>query len=193
MSSKPGDSGKTAVVLRQGFINAGCGPYSSIDQIPPESLYFFDDLVHGDILAMIGPDHYFQVNPFEKDTDAREYDSCFVTALESAGLDKDAEYISYMQPILQSLILQGGDYDTLLVTLKLFDKISKSEYKNKPFENDTAQILQRIDLLLGLQSYGLNYFPVVDGGKRRRRYTRQNTIRRRSLKRTTRHLRSRKN
>lgn len=184
----PGQAYKTVETLQRSFVDQRCGAYKTLRDIPIEKLYFFDDTIHPDILARIGHERYFLVHAYKVDVPAKEFHTCFERAMKSAQLDTDEEYLNYIAPFLSQYKLPAV-YESIQTYMDEADKSTK--WKNERFNNDTDDILGRIDSMLSLQSYGNNYFPVVDGGRRRRR--RRVTVKRRTKVHKTRQRRHHKN
>jgi hypothetical protein len=151
-------------------------------------LYFFDDTIHSNILARIGNERYFLVNPYKVDVPSKEFHTCFDTAMKFAQLDTDEEYLKYIAPFLSQYKLPAL-YENIQTLMDQADKYTV--WKNERYIDDTEDILARIDSMMSLKSYGNNYFPVVDGGRRRK--GRRVTVKRRAKTRKTRYRRYRKN
>jgi hypothetical protein len=161
---KPGHAAKTYGMLKKIFMGPKCG----VGSVDFKDVYFFDDLKHPDIFAEIGPENYFQVTPYKKDPSLDEIFDCFLKTKESTDLFADEEYYRYITPILK-LFKQSpeGHFESLMNCLESFYSI---------FKPDTQEILSRLGKRFQV-SYGNNYFPVVDGGRRVRKtkkYRRKN-------------------
>jgi hypothetical protein len=153
---KPGHAAKTYAMLKKIFRSPNCG----VGSVEPESVYFFDDLKHPDIFAEIGPENYFQVVPYKQDPPVQEIFDCFLSTKEATDLFEDDEYYNYIAPILTTFNQPlEGRFESVLKSLETFYAVFKSNTKN---------ILTRLQPRFEV-SYGNNYFPVVDGGKRVRK------------------------
>jgi hypothetical protein len=207
MRGRPGQANKSARVLRQAFVTPQCADIVSFNDVPLENLYFFDDIhpVHKNIHDAIGEERYFKVNPYKRDADIGPIQDCFDAALASQNLDTNPEYLTYVNPMFQSLIP---------VLPKEFASVKKylDAYnygfvpRKEPFEDDKDAILAKIDALFPpaaaaeaavegnvaapaaeVVNYGANYFPVVDGGRRRR--LRRRTLVKKMTKKAKKHTR----
>lgn len=154
---RPGMATKSIAMLKTIFQGPKCG---SNEDISNKQIYFFDDTVHQNILNAIGISNYFKVEPFKHDASYYALDECFTSAKEKTGIFEDEEYMRYITPILASMgqTAEGG-FTSVMAGL--------AKYNNR-FKNDSPQILDRLDKVFSY-SVGNNYFPVVDGGRRRRR------------------------
>lgn len=151
---RPGHASKTYGMLKKIFMSPKC----SVDAVEPKNVYFFDDLKHPDIFDIIGQENYFQVVPYKKDPPIEEILDCFLSTKEATDLFEDDEYYRYITPILKILNQPvDGRFESVLKSLREFYTL---------FEPDTDAILSRLKKRFEV-SYGNNYFPVVDGGRRR--------------------------
>lgn len=82
---------KTLAVLQKAFYKP----------VPVEQLYFFDDLVHPDLLEQLG-DHYTQVEPYKFVADPELLNECFLEAFLQERLFENEEYLEYMKPFLET-------------------------------------------------------------------------------------------
>lgn len=180
---------KTVRTLRASFLDTRCGKIDDLTSVPVEHLYFFDDRWHPQIGDSIEASHYFKVNPYRKDAPIEDLESCFRKAIQVGELETHNEYLSYIAPILASSGLKES-FDSIFHYLDRLLKDGSS--RSLPFEDDTPQILERLDALFPLESYGQNYFPVSDGGRRHRAHTRRR-VKRIKRKRGRKHRTTRKN
>jgi len=99
---------KSASVLQQIFF--GRGP------VPPNAeFFFFDDLVHQNILDAIGPDHYFHVEPYSiKYPDYLEIIDCFRRSFVEFIASDDDLLRKYLNEIRGRLRPGTIDTDTLI-------------------------------------------------------------------------------
>lgn len=170
----PGAATKSVAVLKQIFADSKCG---SVRDIDTKDLFFFDDLVHKNINDAIGPTHYFNVNPYKR---AASYDiisECFQDAMERSGIKESSEYLDYIAPVFSAFGL-GKTVANIQTAIDSFN--TKYTLKSNPFINDTSAILTRLNTLFPSANYSENYFPVVDGGRRKKTRSRlRSTTRRR--------------
>ncbi len=183
----PGVAFKTVETLQKSFLDSKCGPYKTLQDIPAAKVYFFDDIIHSNILARIGNERYFLVNSYKVDVPSKEFHTCFDTAMKFAQLTTDEEYLNYIAPFLSQYKLPAV-FESIQTYMDEADK--STVWKNERFYDDTEDILARIDSMLSLKSYGNNYFPVTDGGRRRK--GRRVTVKRRTKARKTRYRRHHK-
>lgn len=189
---RPGTAMKTAAVLRKGFVNPKCPGIQSVADVPIGSLYFFDDVEHMYMKPIIGPDHYFQVKAYKQEVvDLKPVDECFDAALRSSGLAEDETYLAYVKPILTALETPTNRYEDILATVKRLN--AKYQPVRHAFSDDTDELIQRIDSIFPPTNYGENYFPVVDGGRRRNRKRRRPRVRKTFRKQKSHHKTTRKN
>jgi hypothetical protein len=189
----PGMAIKTARVLRETFIDPRCGTVESAANIPFEQLYFFDDTSHPNLRGIIGENHYFQVKPYKRDTtNFPVIDDCFQTALEASGLASDPKYLEYVTPIAKALEGDGELIESIYGVIRMRNQV---DFKPTvlPFVDDTDALIARIDILFPLPDYGANYFPVVEGGRRKKTKRRQKVARKYKKASKTRHRKPRKN
>ena len=197
---RPGVAFKTADVLRKSFLDSQCGSMISEDEIDLKQTFFFDDLIHEDILTKIGPANYFHVNHYKNDPiSPNELTLCLDFALRTVGLDTDEEYIKYISPIAAAI---GGrsdieSYENIFTALTKYNSHS-FESEQQKFIDDTESILDRLNTLFPslsspppLSNY--NGFPVINGGRTKRRRTAINKRKRTVKKATRKHRRPRKN
>lgn len=169
----PGSGMKTAAVLRKSFIGSHCGSLG-VANVPLARLYFFDDVDHAYLRAVIGDEHYFKVKPYRNEVaDLRPVDECLDSAFKVSGLATDDEYLRYIKPMLIALESPTNTYEDILSTIKRVN--SAYAPRKVAFIDDTDAILERIDSIFPITNYGENYFPVVDGGRRRARRRRSRT------------------
>lgn len=166
---KPGNATKTVRVLRQSFLDPRCGNYTSINDIPVDKLFFFDDLIHDDIIDIIG-DRYFQVNPYGKDANYEPITECFDTAIKSQGLDTDEEYLDYVKDIVNFGQTLPTSFEDILNFLETYN--AGYSLKNYTFNDDTNQILEKLN----------EFFPPETGGGKYRKKRIHKTKRRRFIK-----------
>lgn len=142
----PGKLVKTTITLQKIFLHSECTDDENEGMptdVSEQKMYFFDDLVHPDILGRVGPERYFLVSPYKHDADYNVINECLVNAFIAADLDTDQEFFAYIQPILNTYRLPST-YDNIFVALDLY----KNKYpilKYAPFDNDTDYILSRIN------------------------------------------------
>lgn len=155
---KPGAATKSVSVLKTVFQDSKCSkPGTSIAN---KNIYFFDDTIHQNILTGIGQSNYFKVEPFKHDASIEEVEACFVDTNEKIHLLEDEEYKRYVVPILRALgVSQEASLGLILAAL--------AKYNNR-YQDDLKSILERLDKLFPLK-YNNDMFPVVDGGKRKRK------------------------
>jgi hypothetical protein len=181
--SNPGKASKTFPVFQKIFAET-CGETDVESKILPQNSLFFDDTSHSKLLATLPPTNYFRVQPYKKDISFEVLNSVFDSVIKSFMLDTNEEYLQYAAPFI-------GKYKSEYTYSGLLRKIQRANRTyipaNKPFINDTAEILSRIDTIFtvpplsiensqqlpNVTNYGLNYFPVVDGGKRLRKRTKK--------------------
>ena len=95
---------KSASVLQQIFFGRGPVPGNA-------EFFFFDDLVHQNILDAIGPDHYFHVEPYSIEyPDYREIIDCFRRSFVEFIESDDDLLRKYMNEIRGKV--QSGTIDT---------------------------------------------------------------------------------
>lgn len=190
----PGKATKSALVLRQSFLDPRCGNLEVANAVPAGQLYFFDDNIHSNIYLAVGAENYFRVSPYaDEPTDLRPIDACFVNAMNTSGLANDDEYLTYIKPLLAAF---GSSNNTLEGIVDTIQSVNAATFKPKkvPFADDTAEILARLNAVFPPPDYGANYFPVVDGGRRRmRRRTAVKKMKKKTKKHTRRHRKARKN
>jgi hypothetical protein len=169
VKGKPGHAAKTYAMLKKIFMSPKC----AVGSVNPEDVYFFDDLRHPDLFSEIGPENYFQVVPYKKDPAVEEIFDCFLSTKTTTELFEDEEYYRYITPILALWKLPSeGRFDSVVKALQEFYGI---------FQPDTESILSRLQKRFSV-SYGNNYFPVFDGGKRKHFSRRYRKIKRHSKK-----------
>jgi hypothetical protein len=153
---KPGHAAKTYAMLKKIFLSPSCG----VGSVAPQDVYFFDDLRHPDIFAEIGPENYLQVVAYKQDPPLPEILDCFLKTKETTDLFTDEEYYRYIAPILAIFKKPvDGGFDSVMKCLQDFYNL---------FQPDTDVLLARLAKRFEV-SYGNNYFPVVNGGKRMRK------------------------
>jgi hypothetical protein len=199
---RPGAGFKTGAVLRKSFMDPRCDSVTSENAINMNDMYFFDDIIHPDVLAKVGPKHYFRVNPYKREPASLEaIDSCLDAALKSVGLDKDEKYLEYVAPIAAAMGVPQKQNQEILDTYKnIFESLTKFNRSYTPelseFQDDTDTLMSTIESNFSSDpsvNYGSNYFPVTDGGRRKRKVLRRKTIKKRTKKLRKRHTRARKN
>lgn len=155
----PGHAAKTFQTLKRIFQDSACG----VGSIEAKDVYFFDDLKHDDIYAAIGPTNYFNVTPYKTDPPLQEILECFLSVKDTTDLFKDPEYYRYIQPILQVFGHSTAGQENFNSVLKCIQSFYNL------FISDKDEIVSRLQKRFQV-SYGNNYFPVIDGGKRTRKY-----------------------
>lgn len=122
---KPGMARKTYQVLVEAFQGGSC-PHEEID---PEHVYFFDDVIHDDIQDVIG-DRYIQNPPYKVDADPAMVNECFQRAFEQAGLESDPEYSAYITPFT-------GEKNTFQDIMKIIQSYQQSIVRKTAKPNNT--------------------------------------------------------
>ena len=131
----PGTALKTWRVFQQLF-SQKCGDNTPVQA---ETSYFFDDIIHPHIYAVISASNYFNVNSYKKDTPFDPINRCFNAALQSQGLDTNNEYFRYINPII------GNPSNLLGIYFYLSGANRGYNLKNEPFSDDTEEILDRLE------------------------------------------------
>jgi hypothetical protein len=180
---RPGYAVKTLRVLKQSFLDPRCGGDESTEDA---KFYFFDDLQppHDDLMSTLTNQRYFIVKPYKKNPASLEnLEACLDSALKTAGLDTDDEYLRYVAPLISAFGEPISSYENIFKVLRNFNRSYISVVNE--FENDTATLLSKIDASFPPLpasapaqeniSYGENFFP-VDGGRRKGKGRRRRTI-----------------
>jgi len=188
---RPGNADKTPGVLRGTFLHSKCN-ITNITNVPMKQLYFFDDRSHPIIEIHIPDNHYFRVRPYVNEvTDLAPLNECLDSALRTSGLAEDGNYLSYIKPILESLGTATNQYEDILATIKKLNINYKP--KRQIFVDDTDVLIKKIDSFFPTTNYSENYFPVVDGGRKRKLKSRRLSIKKMRRKYSSYHKRTRKN
>lgn len=128
---RPGEATKTLPTLLKAFRSEGCLPKD--EMIDVNKVYFFDDLYppHANLRNNL-QERYFQIAPYKYDADPNEVFTCFKTAFETVGLDKDPEYFEYIKPVLG----YDGSYEKILKIIEEDNKTFRIRKNIRP--NNTS-------------------------------------------------------
>ena len=137
---------KSASVLQQIFFGRGPVPGNA-------EFFFFDDLVHQNILDAIGPDHYFHVEPYSIEyPDYREIIDCFRRSFVEFIESDDNLLTKYMNEIRGRVRPGTINTDTLISFLEWLSdhfKVTKNDVKHIP---DDRPIFDRLTAIFPLFS-----------------------------------------
>lgn len=180
---RPGSASKTFKVFQKLF-SQKCGEAANEQSIQPRNCIFFDDIQHFDLLSKLPPTNYFRVEPYKKDTDFQSINTCFREALQSVLLQENEEYFRFIAPFIG--FKQPLSVNVANLTKLLDNDSAKYRLHDKEFVDDTSLILQGLHTIFDSLptpavpsatgnsqdiTYGNNYFPVVDGGAKKRKKT----------------------
>jgi hypothetical protein len=97
----PGAGKKTWAVLSEIMKR---GPTAAPETLAPEDVVFFDDQIHEDLLATLGPiEHYIHVKPYTYRASIHTMLALYKTALTKAGLFKSPILLEEFQRVVEPL------------------------------------------------------------------------------------------
>lgn len=138
---RPGFALKSTRTLKRAFESGKC----AAENVDPTDFFFFDDLIHQNILKTISADHYFHVNKYQRSVDFKQLLECFMKAIQSEGLDTNEEYIAHVSNILG---VERTDIASMIKTWEESHPRNKGSFYQY-WDNDTDRILKRLDALFG--------------------------------------------